>query len=161
MNTATMLHKISLCVLSAAVISACGGSDAPANVAAKYAGTWTSTCHADGDTIYHYQEVIALKSTSETTLSYQGSVGTYTDSACAGTPTDIADYAGVITVGAAASVSGTVVDQVTVTPADQDAIKNIMVVQGGTLRVGKKDAPLDASGFPTGIDSSDSLALAS
>lgn len=163
-----MLHKLTPCVLIVAALGACGGSDAPTsavgwvmpnNVAAKYAGTWVSTCHTDGDSIYHYKESITLKRTGETTLSYEGSVVTYADPACSDASVDVADYTGVLSVSGTANVGGTAVDQVSVTPEDQEAIKNILAVQAGVLRVGQRDAPVTAVGFPSSLDASYSLAL--
>jgi hypothetical protein len=140
----------SLCVL-ATVLAACGSDDPPADTAAGYQGAWASGCYAEGDTVYRYRDTVSLTRSSGTRMTYAGSLAMYSNANCSGSPDDVAEYAGAVSFEGTKSIGATNAHKTAVTPADQDTIRTVFLLQGNELQVGRKGGA-DAEGYPVAIE---------
>lgn len=146
-----MLPRASIYLSVAAALTACGGSDDP-NASSSYAGTWGSTCYAEGDSVYRYQESISLKSAEHNRMTYVGSLAMYSNANCSGAPDDVAEYVGAIELVGVKTVDSKSVNKANITPSEQEPIKTIFSLQEGDLYVGKKSGAVDADGYPAAIE---------
>lgn len=144
-------------------VAACGGNDdrdGP-DVAAEYVGVYNSNCFADpSNAVYRYREAVTIKKTSDTVLSYEGSVSTYTNADCSGAADDSDPYAGTITILGSKAIGSDTVDTAAVTPTDQDSMKNVLAFRNGILVFGKKDSAVDSSGYYGELDGNERFAVA-
>ena len=146
-----MSPRASICLFIAVGMTACGGGSDNPKVSGTYAGNWVSSCYVEGDTVYRYRDSVSLKSAGSNSLTYTGSLAMYSNADCSGVPDDIAEYMGVVELAGAKTIESMPVDKVNVTPTEQEPSKTLFVLQAGDLHVGRKDAPVDADGYPTTV----------
>lgn len=154
-----------LSILMAAVaLTACGGGGdstpagvagvaavaAVADVASKYVGTWVGPCENNGNNT-STKETIVLTKTSNTTVSNAATDINYSASAtCTGANTT-ANSSQVLTFAGTKLVGADTVDLVNTVnvPPGTSSGKNILLVNGATIRVGDQSGAKDAAGYPT------------
>ena len=154
-----------LSILMAAVaLTACGGGGdstpagvagvaavaAVADVASKYVGTWVGPCENNGNNT-STKETIVLTKTSNTTVSNAATDTNYSASAtCTGANTT-ANSSQVLTFAGTKLVGADTVDLVNTVnvPPGTSSGKNILLVNGATIRVGDQSGAKDAAGYPT------------
>jgi hypothetical protein len=109
--------KLSLAVLAAATLAACGGGDS-SDVADVYVGTWKSKCYkgtgSDGNTYYYYNSLAVTKATAAE-LAFAGTGTAYSDAACTNKLSTFARDAVKINIGAKTTFLGAPADSMVYT----------------------------------------------
>ena len=145
-------------VLAIATLTACGGGgseEAPAiavvEIADKYIGTWVACSSSPSTSV---RETFIFSKASATKVSYTFTQVGFDNTACSGLPPSSPFSAtGTFTFAGTKVIDGKTVDKINdefFAPVARTE-KGVGFISGTTLTLGS-DAPLDAEGYPTALD---------